>query len=325
MISVIVPVYNTEKYLRRCVDSILTQTFDDFELLLINDGSTDSSGSICDEYAIQDKRVRVFHKVNGGVSSARNLGLDNALGEWVSFVDSDDYVSSTYLHDLYSQINDTTGFVLSFSVSVFRDKHSRMVYGDMLIDQNNFESLFSEYDLDWRTSPWAKLYERSIIETNNMRFNISLPIAEDLVFLYEYLLYVEQIQVKGVSNYFYNAEIEGSLTKRINAPKVEYECYQNVIGVVDKIINEKCISSIDAITRLKRLKKTYAIRVINSLYLNKLSCKARLTYLRQIDSSLLLTEVSNTLKERISSALIAKKLYVAYDVLRMLKKVFYVR
>ena len=91
-ISIIVPVYNTEKYLRCCIDSILVQTFADFELLLINDGSTDSSGTICEEYALEDRRVRVFHKENGGVSSARNVGLDNARGEWITFVDSDDYI-----------------------------------------------------------------------------------------------------------------------------------------------------------------------------------------------------------------------------------------
>lgn len=91
-ISVIVPVYNTEQYLPRCIDSILAQTFTDFELLLIDDGSKDSSGKICDESAAKDSRIRVFHKENGGVSSARNMGLNNAQGEWITFVDSDDYL-----------------------------------------------------------------------------------------------------------------------------------------------------------------------------------------------------------------------------------------
>ncbi len=99
-ISIIVPVYNIEKYFHRCVDSILSQTFTDFELLLINDGSNDNSGAICDEYAAKDARIRVFHKENGGVSSARNLGLDNAKGEWITFVDSDDYVKPDYLSNL---------------------------------------------------------------------------------------------------------------------------------------------------------------------------------------------------------------------------------
>ena len=100
-ISVIVPVYNTEKYLHRCIDSILSQTFTDFELLLINDGSKDGSGAICDEYAAKDNRVRVFHKENCGVSSARNLGLDNVQGEWVLFVDSDDWMELTMLAKMY--------------------------------------------------------------------------------------------------------------------------------------------------------------------------------------------------------------------------------
>ena len=89
-ISCIVPVYNVEKYLRRCVDSILNQTFTDFELILVDDGSPDNSPAICYEYAVKDSRIKVIHKVNGGVSSARNVGLDVAKGEWICFVDSDD-------------------------------------------------------------------------------------------------------------------------------------------------------------------------------------------------------------------------------------------
>ena len=111
MISIIVPVYNTEKYLDRCIQSILSQTYTDFELLLINDGSTDSSGAICDKYAEQDSRVRVFHKENGGVSSARNVGLDNAKGEWVTFCDSDDWVENCWL-DTFVENSENTDLVV---------------------------------------------------------------------------------------------------------------------------------------------------------------------------------------------------------------------
>lgn len=102
-ISIIVPVFNVENYLHRCIDSILVQTFKDFEVLLIDDGSTDKSGKICDEYAFNDNRVKVFHKRNGGVSSARNVGLNNAVGKWVTFCDSDDYVHENFLYDFLSQ------------------------------------------------------------------------------------------------------------------------------------------------------------------------------------------------------------------------------
>lgn len=113
MISVIVPVYNTEQYLPRCIESILSQSFTDFELLLIDDGSTDGSGKICDAYAEKDNRIRVFHKENGGVSSARNMGLDEAKGEWVYFVDSDDELLHDGLQVLFDNTNKEVDVVLA--------------------------------------------------------------------------------------------------------------------------------------------------------------------------------------------------------------------
>ena len=114
-VSIIVPVYKAEKYLHRCVDSILAQTFTDWELLLIDDGSPDRSGDICDEYAKKDTRIRVFHKKNGGVSSARNLGLDNVQGEYVTFVDSDDWIDVNTLNVCFSQIETYDLDILQFS------------------------------------------------------------------------------------------------------------------------------------------------------------------------------------------------------------------
>lgn len=103
-ISIIVPVYNTEKYLHKCIDSILNQTFEDFELILVDDGSTDSSGAICDEYAKKDERIVVIHKENGGVSKARNVALDTAKGEYIGFVDSDDTINERMLEVLYNNL-----------------------------------------------------------------------------------------------------------------------------------------------------------------------------------------------------------------------------
>ena len=100
LISIIVPVYKAEKHLSECIDSIISQTYENFELILIDDGSPDNSGKICDEYAEKDKRIRAIHKENGGVSSARNTGLDNASGEYITFIDSDDFVDKQYLEKL---------------------------------------------------------------------------------------------------------------------------------------------------------------------------------------------------------------------------------
>lgn len=125
-VSVIVPVYNVEKYLNECIDSILAQTFTDFELILVNDGSSDRSGEICDEYAIKDKRIKVIHQQNGGVSVARNTGLDEAKGTYISFVDSDDVVLPNYLYVLLKALKDTDSDISSCRLGglVLKDNYS---------------------------------------------------------------------------------------------------------------------------------------------------------------------------------------------------------
>lgn len=105
LISIIIPIYNVEKYLRRCVDSILCQSYHNLEIWLVDDGSPDGCPAICDEYAGKDKRVKVIHKKNGGLSDARNVAIDVATGEYICFVDSDDYVASTYVETLYALID----------------------------------------------------------------------------------------------------------------------------------------------------------------------------------------------------------------------------
>ena len=119
-VSIIIPVYNSENTLRRCLNSVLAQTFTDFECLLVDDGSTDDSGRICDEYAEKDKRFRVFHKENGGVSSARNVGLDNASGEWITFVDSDDWIEGSFLDSLLNFGNGSLR-ISNFNGEVLKD------------------------------------------------------------------------------------------------------------------------------------------------------------------------------------------------------------
>ena len=112
MISIIIPVYNTEKYLRRCMDSILNSAYKDFEILLINDGSTDSSPAICEEYSRQDSRIKVIHQKNQGVSVARNTGLDYCQGEWIVFVDSDDFISKDFLSLIAKEVHQDKDLLL---------------------------------------------------------------------------------------------------------------------------------------------------------------------------------------------------------------------
>lgn len=212
MISVIVPVYNVSIYLRQCVDSILAQTFTDFELLLINDGSKDDSGVICDEYAAKDSRVRVFHKENGGVSSARNHGLDNAKGEWIAFVDGDDWIKPDYLESIMSQ-PDADMVMCSFEAFGGIDVYDNSVRSH-LYTRDEIKIFIEEYILTATlTTPWCKLFKRKLV--SSLRFNINMSLNEDTVFVFEYLCKVNSIKVIENWGYMYRKGVDESLSRKL--------------------------------------------------------------------------------------------------------------
>ena len=192
-ISIIIPVYNTEKYLSLCIESILSQSFGDFELLLVDDGSIDNSGKICDEYAEKDSRIRVFHKENGGVSSARNLGLDNAKGEWVYFVDSDDELLPGGLQILANGINSDCDIVLG-GYNKYNDAGelvNTFHEGERLIFSKE-KSLSTIYQFHSDNYPylgymWLRLFRRDIIQEKSIRFDSDITIKEDTLFSVKYI------------------------------------------------------------------------------------------------------------------------------------------
>lgn len=205
-ISVIVPVYNVEKYLRRCIDSILAQTFTGFELLLIDDGSKDKSGEICDEYAKKDSRVRVFHKENGGVSSARNLGLDNALGEWITFVDSDDYVNTNWL-SFYVQAFDADLIIQGCKIVESNVSMTVVMDCDILANGNTrFDILCSLVRKGLLNSPWNKCYKYEIIKKNDLRFVEGVSLSEDLIFVLDFLSLSNSLHIERCATYVYNRQ-----------------------------------------------------------------------------------------------------------------------
>lgn len=179
-LSIIVPVYNTEKYLSRCIDSVLCQSFTDFELLLIDDGSKDGSGVVCDVYAENDNRIRVFHKENGGVSSVRQLGMDKAQGEYVIHVDSDDYVESTMLERLYkcASENDSDVVICDFYVNQsdceYIVKQQPSSVNHLVVLSEMFQHLHG--------SCWNKLLRRDCYKKYNVSFPVDVSYCEDLSF-----------------------------------------------------------------------------------------------------------------------------------------------
>ena len=224
-ISVIVPVYNADKYLCRCVDSILAQTYTDFELLLIDDGSKDSSSAICDEYASADSRVRVYHKPNGGVSSARNLGLDNARGKWIAFIDADDWVDGDYLKSIIPNENEIIigSMIWESSTDSIKDSFTHKTYDHSeiipFIEHNISVQMF--------TGPCLKLYQRRILVDNEIKFEHHLQHNEDFIFVLRYLC-TQKFHIRTITEcyYHYRRDIEQSLS-------VKYVSYENNFRFLD--------------------------------------------------------------------------------------------
>lgn len=199
-ISVIVPVYKAEKYLHRCVDSILNQTFTDFEVLLIDDGSPDRSGEICDEYAKKDSRVRVFHKENGGVSSARQCGLDNSRGEYVIHADPDDWVEPDMLECLYSKVKqDDADMVIC---DYFINLSHKEIYHSQKPDSLDSDSVLKGLFLYLHGSCWNKLVRSKCIHKYKIKFNPELSFCEDLN--YNSSLLLNDIKISYLPKAFYH-------------------------------------------------------------------------------------------------------------------------
>ncbi len=182
LISVIVPIYNVEKYLDRCIKSIVNQTYENLEIILVDDGSPDNSPKMCDEWAKKDKRIKVIHKENGGVSSARNIGIDKSRGEWITFVDADDYIEPTYAEDMLAVSNDfDTKYICCGYNKVYSNKSETINSSGEIIELNKKDFLIAL--LNVQTSygfVHMKLIHKDVI--GNVRFNEELPVGEDALF-----------------------------------------------------------------------------------------------------------------------------------------------
>lgn len=253
-ISVIVPVYNVEAYLERCVESILQQTYTNFELILINDGSTDSSGLICDHLASQYENIKVYHIENAGVSNARNMGIQLATGAWITFIDSDDFVTQDYLATLASAVEgENIGFVIAplhhIKNGIVTDLPSHSGKTELWSTEETMKELL----MTTRTSffPVAKLFKRDLLADE--KFNTNYHLAEDALFLAELLLKTRCSSVFIDKPVYYYDHREGSATTSVNRHVFDtIEVYQQIIAQVSQafpnlkyeLINRECWSYI---------------------------------------------------------------------------------
>ena len=248
-ISIIIPVYNVEPYIKRCLDSVINQTYQNLEIICVDDGSTDGSGKICDEYATKDSRIKVFHKENGGVSSAKNLGLKNITGKYIGFVDSDDWIEPDMYEVLHksAQSKDVPISVASY----FKDTDTESVpmsnkeqIPDGIINTKNMllYPLKRDYYMGFCGYLWNKLFSANIFLNNGLSFNEEINYAEDV------LLYTEAIIAgKCIGNYidkplyhYYQREKSISHSEFINIKVDILVAYKKV----EQLFNENGYSNI---------------------------------------------------------------------------------
>ena len=218
--SVIVPVYKVEKYLKNCVDSIIGQSYQEFELILVDDGSPDTCGEICDKYGTLDTRVKVVHKENGGLSSARNAGLDIATGKYVIFIDSDDFWDdANALEHIHNYLIETDADVLVFPAKRYyenKDKYTYIITSDVyrakIIDRDVNASI--RYMIEnniYRAAAWNKVVKKSIIDSHTMRFKNGY-LSEDMDWCGDLLLYAQRFDFYDNPFYAYRQQRNGSIT-----------------------------------------------------------------------------------------------------------------
>lgn len=231
-ISIIIPVYNVEKYVKKCIDSVLEQSFKDFEVILVNDGSTDSSAIICNKYRDKDDRISVINKKNGGLSSARNIGIEKSRGKYITFIDSDDFISKDYIKRLYYNIINNKADISICNNKRFqveKDTNEYKVNNKTLVfnAEKCLENLYGEGWSNYVTA-WGKLYRKELF--NNIRFPEG-KINEDLYIMYKVYLSANKIVYNDSELYFYRYREDSIMNKKLTYKNFdELEAFENNIN-----------------------------------------------------------------------------------------------
>ncbi|MBR1578480.1 MAG: glycosyltransferase [Bacteroidales bacterium] len=240
MLSIIIPVYNASAFLPRCLESIIAQSFTDWEAILINDGSTDDSEIICNEYARKDPRFHVLTKKNSGVSSSRNSGLKQIRGEWTTFVDADDFLPRDALALLLGKITEKNSDLVIAGYEVF-DEHLSMNYlvserTEAILDRDGAIALmYKPQYYRYLGYAWGKLFKSSIIRSHNLQFSPDISFNEDRLFVTSYLAYCTQVLFTTEPVYCY------------------YEHSASAMASLKRGFNPKFLTDLDAMIRMKRI------------------------------------------------------------------------
>ena len=264
MISIIVPIYNSKQYIKRCVDSILSQTYRDFELLLVDDGSTDGTSVLCDELGLSDERVRVIHQTNSGVAIARNHGMRQARGEYVAFIDSDDYVDSNYLEALIVGIKQ--GADVSFCSAIHEDEDNSILRNIKYTES----SVIRIEDYDWNSEiahfvVWGAMYKK--IYLDGLLFDKHYYVGEDTLFWSKYIKKIRKLYYTSETRYHYVIYKESAMHGKFNEKRItEVYAWKEIYNIwkLPSVAIQYCI-------RIMRVcRKFYSDDEFKKLYLMKM-------------------------------------------------------
>jgi glycosyltransferase involved in cell wall biosynthesis len=278
VISIIIPVYNSENTLRRCLDSILSQTFRNFECIIVDDGSTDKSLSICNSYSQSDKRIKVIHQNNAGVSSARNTGLNNSLGEYIAFVDSDDLVLPEMYQFLFGAITQNNADIICCGYS---HRGKKYVAPDFFYSENQAKAVFDLKKAELFDYIWNKLYKKDILDINNIRFSPDQSFGEDILFNLKYFSVIHTMLNIQKVLYIYTYNFDSVSKKR---PSLE-KSYFRFINVSKVIIALKGFDKDYFISLILAMDFTYTVFLVRNFYIPFQSpCNKRVDLISNIRS-----------------------------------------
>ncbi len=281
LVSIIIPVYKAEDCISRCLDSVISQSFPDWECILVDDGSPDNSGKICDDYAAKDSRIRVIHQKNAGASAARNTGMDIANGQYICFADADDYIKPEYISSMLEEREEDVDLILQGITHIHGDRTDLLGFKNkQTFALDSTCDFFDNYSLFRFCGSYSKLFKRDIIEKYDIRYSTEIICAEDYDLLLRYLVHCDKMKVLTCCNYVYISN-EGSVSTRMYSFEKEYSglCQiANSMGEFAKKVNNEGLTK-----QQQYLVTYYTQRVLFANYKNNYDRSQRLSNFKKID------------------------------------------
>lgn len=263
LVSVVIPVYNTEKYLNACIGSVLAQSYSKIEVLLVDDGSTDTSGAICETYKNKDVRVRTFHLENGGVSRARNFGISQSTGQYLCFVDSDDTIDEKYIEDFVKYLEEDINIYIQ-GCRIIKNNKTTEVIAYKANGIQYIENIFKQNHLCSHGYAWGKMYNTTFVKGSSIGFDNNIKFSEDLLFILQCLLYTDKIKYIPVTGYNYLFRSGNASSKRFPF-KAEFRCWKEYLKAIS-LLSKKHNIDLFAVDSVGEISEMLFSRIRNALY-----------------------------------------------------------